>query len=328
MPVILVVLESQKEQLPRAARSLLHFGRRVAEALSAELVAAVLGPAAAKTAREAVAWGADRSYALTQPTLADELAAAGAPAIVEVARRAAADLVLMNFDAHGKDWAGRVAQRLGAAAVTEVTDFVAGSAGLEWVRPVYGGKAIARYRAELPAVIAVKPGSQEAPAAPRPLPAEAPVEVFDVELPGEAERVRLLEVVPEIVGPRLEDSRVIVSGGRGLGGPDGFKELAELAELLGGAVGASRAACDAGWAPPHYQVGQTGAVVAPDLYIAVGISGASQHLAGIAGAKTVVAINTDPEAPIFRRADLGIVADYRTVLPALKEELRKLRAAP
>jgi electron transfer flavoprotein alpha subunit len=128
-------------------------------------------------------------------------------------------------------------------------------------------------------------------------------------------------------GPRLEDAKVIVSGGRGLNGPEGFKVLEELASMLGGVVGASRVPCDLGWCPRSWQIGLTGKTVLPELYIAVGISGAGHHMAGCGNSRTIVAVNTDPDAAIFREARYGIVGDYRQVVPALIEEIRKVRTA-
>jgi electron transfer flavoprotein alpha subunit len=122
----------------------------------------------------------------------------------------------------------------------------------------------------------------------------------------------------------LEEAKVVVSGGRGIGGSEGFKPLKQLAKILGGAVGASRTAVDAGWVPPSHQVGQTGKIVAPDVYLAIALSGSSQHVAGMGGSKVIVAINRDPEAPIFRIANLGVVEDYRNVLPALIEEFSRI----
>ncbi|MBI4540843.1 MAG: electron transfer flavoprotein subunit alpha/FixB family protein [Gemmatimonadetes bacterium] len=318
---VLVYARQEGGHLTEGARSALGFGASLAEAVRGELVAAVLGSGAPTAGRQAIACGASRAMVVSHAALDRYGAERHLAALEAVVGATGAWVICLHFDAHGKDLVGRLARRLDAAAVTEVVGFRVEEGSVLWERPVYGGKAVGVFRADgRRVVIGLRPKSR-GPALADPARAG---EVVGVEcaLP---ERVPV-RVIKEAVseGARLEDARIIVSGGRGLGGSEPFRGLEELAELLGGVVGASRAACDAGWVPSTYQVGQTGAMVAPDLYIAVGISGASQHLAGIAGAKTVVAINRDPEAPIFRRADLGIAADYRDVLPALQEELRKI----
>lgn len=326
MPDVLVFAPHRQGRLTRDALEALGAGARLAHATGGALEAAIVGADTDEAAREALARGAVRVRAVAHPLLAEYQPDLYARALQAAAEASPAAVVVLPFDLTGKDLVGRLAFRLGAAALTEVVDFRLEAGEVRWIRPVYGGKALAEYRAARPrVVVGLRPRSQD----PAPAWEGSDGEILRVnfEVP-EAEQVtRVVERIRSALGgKRLEDARVIVSGGRGLGGPEPFRQLQELAELLGGQLGASRAACDAGWVPPDRQVGQTGAIVAPDLYIAVGISGASQHLAGITGAKTVIAINKDPEAPIFKRANLGIVADYRSVVPALIEELRKALA--
>ena len=232
---------------------------------------------------------------------------------------------MIPFNRTGKDFVGRLATRIGASAITEVIDFKKEASKLIWVRPIYGDKAYGEYSAtRKKVVVGLRPKSQEVALSPKTM-NEGEIIPLDLPISEEDTITRLVVKIQEALSDvRLEDARVIVAGGRGVDGAEGFKKLKALANVLGGTVGASRAACDAGWVPYHLQIGQTGAVVAPDLYITVGISGASQHLAGITNAKNVVAINSDPEAPIFKRANIGIVADYQTFLPALTERLNKI----
>ncbi len=220
----------------------------------------------------------------------------------------------------------RLAYRMGAAIVTDVIGLQEEEGEkLVITKPVYGGKAHAVFVAARQHLIlclrprAFDPLGEELQ--------EAEVPRLDVRLDPACCRVRVLERIREEEGSEvsLEEARVIVSGGRGIGGPEGFRLLRDLARELGGAVGASRAACDAGWVPASWQIGQTGKKVAPDLYIAVGISGASQHVVGISGARCIVAINKDPKAPIFKVADLGIVEEYEKAVPALIEAVRRQR---
>lgn len=293
-----------------------------------DAMAGVLGGVAERLWR----LGAERIFTATDPALAGGDAEDVVAALARLWPQTGARVALLDGDPVGAQVGPRLAMRLGASCVTEVVGLRAGDAGLEYLRPMYGGKAMAAVRATRPSTVAVvRPRAFAAPA-PReglvPGDAVVPLEVP----PGAAGsgRVRLIErkgAAPE--GQRLEDARVIVAGGRGVGGPEGFEELRRLAGVMGAALGASRAAVDAGWVPAHLQIGQTGKIVAPDLYVAVGISGASQHLAGISGARHVVAVNKDPEAPIFRAAEVGIAEDFRKVLPILVDRLtRALGRAP
>jgi electron transfer flavoprotein alpha subunit len=270
------------------------------------------------TGEAAGSFGAGR--AIVYEGAAQELTASAAVgALVEVAGELEATAVLIPGDELGLEVAPRVAERLGGSAVTNAVDVESADGVQTWTRPVYGGKAMAKVRAlATPTVVTVRPGAFT--------PAVAADGRADVELRPAAsadDRVRLVSRASADQGAvDLEGARVVISGGRGIGGPDGFEGLAELARLLGGTVGASLAAVDEGWADHERQVGLTGRVVKPELYVAIGISGASQHLAGMGGAGTVVAINTDPDAPIFDAADLGVVMDHRELVPAVIEECR------
>ncbi|MFS8639228.1 MAG: electron transfer flavoprotein subunit alpha/FixB family protein [Symbiobacteriaceae bacterium] len=287
-----------------------------------EVAVLVTGPGAREAAAAAGEYGA-RAYAV-EADLDGYAGEAYVATLAAACERIRPRIVLMPSDARGREIGPRLAARLGGAAVTDVVEARRDGDRVIWSRPVFGGKAIADVVLKKePQVATVRPGSF----APAEKAGAGPAEVEVLPAAGTDRPLRRAEVLAEAEGGvRLEEARVVVSGGRGLGGPEAFKDLEELAGLLGGAVGASLAAVDEGWAPPERQVGQTGKIIAPDLYIAIGISGASQHLAGIAGAKTVVAINKDPEAPIFEVARLGVAMDYRKVLPALIEEVRKLKA--
>ena len=288
---------------------------------------AVLGQGVAEACREAVVCGADKVYCVDSELLAlpdPDLQLQALQAVVDAANPSA---VLFAADSFGGEIAPRLARRLNSGAVTSCSSVaMSEDGGLLFTRPVYGGKAMAEMVvARRPAVATVASGSL----APIARDEGRRAEIVQVPLsPAQgAQRVKLLELrQDDSAGVRLEDAKVIVSGGRGLGGEEGFKPLEELARVLGAAVGASRAAVDAGWASTAMQVGQTGKTVAPDLYIAIGISGASQHLAGMSRAKHVVVINKDAEAPFFKAAELGVAMDYKRLMPLLVDRLKALLA--
>jgi electron transfer flavoprotein alpha subunit len=310
------------ETVPRSTRELLRVAQRLADGLQEPLLAGLLGSGQASL----FPYGVETLYRGEHPLLQEYQADLYLSAFEQLAREAAPRILLLPGDSLGRDLASRLAFRLTAGIVTEIieVDVERGSKLPRFIRQVYGGKARGVITPKtFPVVVTVKPRTFE-PAEPR---GGGQGKEITVELSLDPSRARsrlVKRIQEEATGVKLADARIVISGGRGLGGPEGFRPLEELAALLKGAVGASRAACDAGWVPASWQVGQTGQTVSPDLYIAVGISGATQHVAGISAAKAIVAINADPEAPIFKVATLGIVGDYRTILPPFIAKCREL----
>jgi electron transfer flavoprotein alpha subunit len=249
------------------------------------------------------------------PALRTFTPAAHGRALAAAAKATGASLVLLGASAQGKDLAPAAAARLGTSPVADATRSVVAGGKVSWVRPVYAGKALATVETDGPvAVVSLRPNAFE----PGPEGPAGAVEAFDPGVPESDVRVVLREVLaPAAKRVDLTEADVVVSGGRGLKGPEHFHLVEGLAAALGGVVGASRAVVDAGWRPHSEQVGQTGKTVAPKLYVALGISGAIQHLAGMSSSRCIVAINKDPEAPIFKVADYGLVGDAFEIVPAL-----------
>ncbi len=326
---VLVVAQTAGEDLSSTAQELLEAGRGVSDALGEELAVGVLGQSVEKAAQQAIHGGADRVYAVTSPLLADYQADLYLAAIEALCKETSPNVVLIGRTEEGRELAPRLAFRLGVGLAQDCLEVSVdpNSKRLLANRPVYGGNAVAVVGCEYtPQIAAVRPKVYE----PREPDTSRQGEVvsFPVDLDASQAKNRIMErVEEESTGVKLEDARVVVSGGRGLGGPEPFEDLGELAKLLGGALGASRAAVDSGWIPIAYQVGLTGKSITPDLYITVAISGASQHMAGCSGAKVIVAINKDAEANIFKEARYGVVGDWQQVVPAFREAVLELTQA-
>jgi electron transfer flavoprotein alpha subunit len=234
------------------------------------------------------------------------------------------DLVLVGATLNGRDLAARTAARLGRGYAADVTDLRVEGSAIVVTKPMYAGKVRATVRLETPAVVSVRPGA--VPLAD----ATATVEPEKIAADASAEKLTFVKLAASESGGKrvsLAEARVVVSGGRGLKGPENWHLVEQLADALGGAVGASRAVTDAGWRPNEEQVGQTGKTVTPDLYVALGISGAIQHLAGMTSSKVIVAVNKDPDADIFKIADYGVVADVFEFVPAFTDAVKKTKSS-
>ena len=324
---VLVATEAQGTAPSRDTLEVLGAARGLADATQGMVKTAVLGPPVEGLASALFVGGADEVLWLEHPLRVTSEPDAMVAALTQVVTRVGAQVVLLADDSTARDVAPRLAYRLQAGLVTEVTAVQAEGEAVVFRRPTYGGRCLVEMIAtRFPVVGTVKLRSVEP--APERRGRSGQERPMSIAVDASLVRTKTLErVAEEVRGVKLENARVVVSGGRGLKGPEPFRQLQDLAQVLKGAVGATRAATDAGWVPVSWQVGQTGKTVSPELYIAVGISGAIQHLAGMGGSKTIVAINTDPDAPIFKVAHLGVVADFKTLLPPFTAKVKTLSDA-
>ncbi|MCS7183577.1 MAG: electron transfer flavoprotein subunit alpha/FixB family protein [Thermoanaerobaculum sp.] len=323
MAGILVFVEQREGQIRKASLEALSEGRRLFQSKGLPVAAVLVGANVQALAASLGEWGAEQVFVADQPDLALYSPEAYAQAVAAAVTQAEPEAVFLAATALGRDLSGRLAAKLRVGCLPDVTALQWEGSTLQAVRPVYSGKALATVHGgqSRPVVVSLRPNVFAAD--------KQPVNPQVVALPtvavGGGYRVR--EVVAAQAGELdVAEAEIIVSGGRGLRAPENFSLIRQLAEALGAAVGASRAVVDAGWIDHAHQVGQTGKVVSPTLYVACGISGAIQHLAGMSSSKVIVAINKDPEAPIFKVADYGVVGDLFQVLPALTEEIKKLKS--
>jgi electron transfer flavoprotein alpha subunit len=304
-----------------AAQGVAGAGRGLAGQLGGALNAVIVG-AADEAMVSAVTSVADAVTVLDQPELADYQPELYLAALQQACEQVDPAAVLLGSDTASLELTARLGARLGGSPMSDGTSLSVADGAIRVTRSVYGGKAEAVFELKKnPAVVWLRARGFE-PA--RDTGGKASVDRVSVELPDECP-IRVVERHEEKQdGIPLEDAQLVVGGGRGIGGAEPFDQLRQLAEVMKAAVGASRAACDEGWVPPSAQIGQTGKKIAPELYLAIAISGAAQHVLGISDAKAVCAINNDPDAQIFRHSHFGIVEDYRKVVPLLIERLRVL----
>ena len=321
MSHVLAVLEQRDGALRKVSHEVITGARRLADALGVEVHALVIGAGAIAGTEDAGRFGADKVITATGAGFARHAPEGAAAVVAERARSGGYAAVVLAATATGKDLAPRVAAKLGVGLAGDVTDLAVEGAAVTATRPVYAGRALLRVKVTgSPVIVSLRPNVFTAVERPR---AGAAETVAVATPPG---RVIVREIKAAAGALDVAEAPIVISGGRGLKEPANFKLLEDLARAFGGraAVGASRAVVDAGWRGHGDQVGQTGKTVSPTLYVAVGISGAIQHLAGMRTSRVIVAINKDKDAPIFKVADYGIVGDLFDVVPRLAEEIAKL----
>lgn len=324
---VLVCAELANGKVVTITKELLNIGRILSNNLGKMLSILLIGQNAEELAEEVITLGADRVYVISTLPFAESHPDLYVAIITEVCRAVAPRIVIFGQTDMGRDVAPRLATRLKTTVVMDCVGLTIepDTKRLLQTKPVYGGNAMAVWVSEPlePQIVTLRPRSAM-PAEPDPS-RKGEIINLGITVDNAMIKGKLLETVKEEAeGIKLEEAKVIVAGGGGIGGREGFKMLEELAKVLGGTVGVTRVPCDEGWMPISLEIGQTGRVVSPNLYIAVGISGAPQHMAGCSGSKWIVAINRDPEANIFKEADVGLVADYRQAIPVLIEKCKTL----
>lgn len=321
MAKVLVLAETRDGVLRNVSFEAIAAGAKIAD--GGEVVAALVGDGVAGVAQELIAAGASRVVTVEHPHLKAYTSDGFSQAVLAVVEQESPEAIVFGHTSLGKDLSPKVASRLQAGLISDVTDIEGSGTDAVFIRPIYSGKAFEKVKVKDGVVfVTIRPNNI------------APLEK-DASRSGDVSALsvditNLRTIIKEVVrkstdGVDLSEAKVVVAGGRGVKSEEGFEPLKELANLLGGAVGASRGACDAEYCDYSLQIGQTGKVVTPDLYIAAGISGAIQHLAGMSNSKVIVAINKDPEANIFKVADYGIVGDLFEVVPLLIEEFKALK---
>ncbi len=323
MPNVWVIAEVKEGKLKKVTLELLSKGQELASKLGGALEGVLVGSGVEGLAAEMGKYGASKVFVADDAALAGYNGEAYANVIAKLIEESKPQVVLTGASINGKDLAPRLSAKLGAGLASDCTEVDIVDGKLTAKRPIYAGKAFARLSFKSDIQIAtVRPN-----VTPVAEPKDGAAEVVKVAAAIGDVKAKVIDTVMAAAGKiELTEANIIVSGGRGMKGPENYALLEDMAKVLGAAVGASRAAVDAGWRPHADQVGQTGKTVNPSLYVACGISGAIQHLAGMSSSKCILAVNKDPEAPIFKVADYGIVGDLFNVVPAMTEEFKKLLA--
>jgi len=316
---VLAIAEQVEGVFRKVTYEALSEGRRIADHLGTELIALVLGADVENISKELTPYGPDRIVVADSPALVEFLTDAYTNVIYDVIRKETPDVIILGASTQGKDVSARLSARLNAPLAMDCVAIRFEDNRLFATRYMHGGKILADVELNgTPKILAIRPNALDITHAD----GAGALEKFDVDTGKTA--LQFIDKRLDTHKKEITEADTVVSGGRGMGSAD-FTVIEALAELLEGAVGASRSAVDEGWRPSSDQVGQTGKVVSPNLYIACGISGAIQHFAGMSSSKVVVAINKDPEAPIFAKADYGIEGDLFEIVPLVTEEIRKLK---